>query len=233
MEIESEVEIPGELSGNRTAQKRRSTLELMTYLLLLLLAVPFGRHTAPDIFRVKFETTAGSFVIEAHRDWAPHGADRFYELVRTRYYDDSRFFRVVAGQWVQFGINGDPRIALGQRHHTIPDDTLKQHNTLGYVAFSNTGPHTRSTQVFINLGDNSARNDIEAGFAPFGQIVEGMDVVEKIYSGYGETSGGGMRAGHQDSIFEGGNAYLDREFPRLDKLLRATILPKKHSAANS
>ena len=170
----------------------------MTYLLLLLLAFPFARHTAPDIYRVKFETTAGNFVIETHRDWAPRGADRFYELVRTRYYDDSRFFRVVAGRWVQFGINGSPKIALSERRHTIPDDTLKQHNTRGYVAFSNTGPNTRSTQVFINLGDNSARNDIEPGFAPIGQVVEGMDVVEKIYSGYGETSGGGMRAGHQD-----------------------------------
>jgi peptidyl-prolyl cis-trans isomerase A (cyclophilin A) len=204
----------------------------MTYLLLLLLALPFARHTAPDIYRVKLETTAGNFVIEVHRDWAPHGADRFYELVSTRYYDDSRFFRVVAGRWVQFGINGSPKIALSERHHTIPDDTLKQHNTRGYVAFSNTGPNTRSTQVFINLGDNSARNDIEAGFAPIGQVVEGMDVVEKIYSGYGETSGGGMRAGHQDQIFEGGNAYLDREFPKLDKLFRAAILTKKQSAEN-
>jgi homoserine O-acetyltransferase len=204
----------------------------MTYLLLLLLALPFARHIAPDIYRVKFETTAGNFVIEAHRDWAPHGADRFYELVGTRYYDDSRFFRVVAGRWAQFGINGSPKIALRERHHTIPDDTLKQHNIRGYVAFSNTGPNTRSTQVFINLGDNSARNDKEDGFAPFGQVVEGMDVVEKIYSGYGETSGGGMRAGHQDQIFEGGNAYLDREFPKLDKILRATILPEKQSAAN-
>ncbi len=204
----------------------------MTYLLLLLLAFPFARHTAPDIYRVKFETTAGNFVIETHRDWAPRGADRFYELVRTRYYDDSRFFRVVAGRWVQFGINGSPKIALSERRHTIPDDTLKQHNTRGYVAFSNTGPNTRSTQVFINLGDNSARNDIEPGFAPIGQVVEGMDVVEKIYSGYGETSGGGMRAGHQTQIFEGGNAYLDREFPKLDRLLRATILTEKQSAEN-
>lgn len=201
----------------------------MTYLLMLLLTLPLARHTAPDIFRVKFKTTAGSFVIEAHRDWAPLGADRFYELVRTCYYDDSRFFRVVAGRWVQFGINGNPKTALKERQHTIPDDTLKQHNTRGYVAFSNTGPNTRSTQVFINLGDNSARNDTEAGFAPFGQIVEGMDVVEKIYSGYGENSGGGMRAGHQDQMFEGGNAYLDREFPKLDKLIRASIVrPQQH-----
>ncbi len=196
----------------------------MTYLLCLLLALPFTHHKAPNVFRVKFETTAGSFLIEIHRDWSPHGVDRFYDLVRTKYYDDSRFFRVVPGRWVQFGISGNTAIAQQQRHITIPDDPLKQHNTPGFVAFSNTGPHTRSTQVYINLGDNSARNDIEAGFAPFGQVVEGMDVVEKLYGGYGEHSGGGMRAGHQDQIFEGGNAYLDREYPKLDKLIRATIV---------
>jgi peptidyl-prolyl cis-trans isomerase A (cyclophilin A) len=199
----------------------------MTYLLCLLLLLPFSHHKAPAVFRVKFETTAGSFVIEAHRDWSPHGADRFYELVRTKYYDDSRFFRVVPGRWVQFGINGNPTVAQQQRRITIPDDTLKQHNTPGFVAFSNTGPDTRSTQVYINLGDNTARNDIEAGFAPFGQVVDGMDVVGKLYCGYGEHSGGGMRAGHQDQIFEGGNAWLDREYPKLDKLIRATIAKSK------
>jgi len=190
----------------------------------LLLALPFWHHKTPEVFCVKFETTAGSFVIEAHRDWSPHGADRFYELVRTRYYDDSRFFRVVPGRWVQFGINGNPTIAQQQRYITVPDDPLKQHNTPGYVAFSNTGPNTRSTQVYINLGDNTARNDVEAGFAPFGRVVEGMDVIEKLYDGYAEHSGGGMRAGHQDQIFEGGNAYLDREYPKLDRLLRASIV---------
>jgi peptidyl-prolyl cis-trans isomerase A (cyclophilin A) len=199
----------------------------MTYLLCLFLALPFWHHKTPEVFRVKFETTAGSFLIEAHRDWSPHGADRFYQLVRTKYFDDSRFFRVVPGRWVQFGINGNPTLAQQQRHIIIPDDPLKQHNTPGYVAFSNTGPNTRSTQVFINLGDNSARNDIEAGFAPFGQVVEGMDVVERLYSGYGEHSGGGMRAGHQDRIFDGGNAYLDREYPKLDKLLRVTLMKSK------
>jgi len=196
----------------------------MTCLLYLLLVLPFTHHKAPQVFRVKFETTAGTFLIEAHRDWSPHGADRFYQLVRTKYYDDSRFFRVVPGRWVQFGINGNPTIAQRQRHITIPDDPLKQHNTPGYVAFSNTGPNTRSTQVYINLGDNAARNDLEAGFSPFGQVVEGMEVVEKLYGGYGEQSGGGMRAGHQDQMFEGGNAYLDGEYPKLDKLVRAKIM---------
>jgi peptidyl-prolyl cis-trans isomerase A (cyclophilin A) len=197
----------------------------MTYLLCLFLALPFWHHNHPDVFRVKFETTAGSFIIEAHRDWSPHGADRFYDLVRAKYYDDSRFFRVVPGRWVQFGINGNSTIAQQQRHITIPDDPLKLHNTLGYVAFSNTGPNTRSTQVYINLGDNSARNDIEAGFAPFGRVIEGMDVVGKLYGGYGEHSGGGMRAGHQDEMFAGCNAYLDREYPKLDKLIRASVVP--------
>jgi homoserine O-acetyltransferase len=199
----------------------------MIYVLCLLLALPFNHPKAPPVFRVKFHTTAGDFLIESRRDWSPHGADRFYDLVRTKYYDDSRFFRVVPGRWVQFGINGDPKIAQRQRHIAIPDDTLKRHNTRGFVAFSNTGPNTRSTQVYINLGDNSARNDSEAGFAPFGQVVEGMDVVEKLYGGYGEHSGGGMRAGHQDEMFEGGNTYLDREFPKLDKLISATIMSSK------
>jgi homoserine O-acetyltransferase len=208
-------------------QKVEVTLDGMTYLLCLLLALAFSQHKAPAVFRVKVETTAGSFIVETHRDWSPHGADRFYELVRTKYYDDSRFFRVVPGRWVQFGISGDPKIAQQQRRVTIPDDALKQHNTRGYIAFSNTGPNTRSTQVYINLGDNTAHNDIEAGFAPFGQVVEGMEVVEKLYGGYGEHSGGGMRAGHQDKMFESGNAYLDRECPKLDKLIRATIVPSK------
>jgi homoserine O-acetyltransferase len=209
---------------SHSPKKAEGTLDGMTYLLCLLLLLPFSHHKAPEVFRVKFETTAGSFVLEAHRDWSPHGADRFYELIRTKYYDDSRFFRVVPGRWAQFGINGNPTIAQQQRRITIPDDALKRHNTAGYVAFSNTGPDTRSTQVYINLGDNTARNDIEAGFAPFGQVVEGMDVVEKLYGGYGEHSGGGMRAGHQDQIFVGGNTYLDREYPKLDKLIRATLV---------
>jgi peptidyl-prolyl cis-trans isomerase A (cyclophilin A) len=196
----------------------------MVSLLSLILAFPLWfPHKAPADFRVKVETTAGSFVIEVHRDWSPHGADRFYELVRTGYYNDSRFFRVVAGRWVQFGIAGNPRVAQQWRHRTIPDDTLKRHNTPGYVAFANTGPNTRSTEVYIDTGDNS-RNDGEAGFAPFGQVIEGMATVKKLYSGYGEHSGSGMRAGHQDQIFFGGNMYLDREFPRLDKLIRASVI---------
>lgn len=179
----------------------------------------------PSIFRVKVETSAGEFVVEVHRDWAPIGAARFEELVRKKYFDDSRFFRVVAGRWVQFGIAGRAGVAKKWRHRTIQDDTLRQSNTRGFVAFANTGPNTRATEVFINLGDNS-RNDREAGFAPFGKVVEGMEVVERLYSGYGESSGGGMRAGKQDKMFEEGNVWLDREYPRLNKLVRARIVPE-------
>jgi peptidyl-prolyl cis-trans isomerase A (cyclophilin A) len=176
-----------------------------------------------NVFRVRFETTAGAFVIEAHRDWAPLGAARFHELVESRYFDDSRFFRVVAGKWAQFGIAGDPKIAQAWRNRTISDDPVRQSNTAGYVAFAMTGPDARTTQIYINLGDNSQQNDPQ-GFAPFGKVIEGMDAVKRLNSEYGENSGGGMRAGKQAKMFEEGNAYLDREFPRLDKLIRARII---------
>jgi peptidyl-prolyl cis-trans isomerase A (cyclophilin A) len=189
--------------------------------LVLLGMLAAGR--APSIFLVKVETSAGDFVVEVHREWAPIGAARFEELVRKKYFDDSRFFRVVAGRWAQFGIAGKAGVAKRWRHRTIQDDVLRQSNTLGFVAFANTGPNTRATEVFINMGDNSQRNDREAGFAPFGKVVEGMDVVERLYSGYGESSGGGMRAGKQDRMFEEGNSWLDREFPRLDRLIRAVV----------
>jgi peptidyl-prolyl cis-trans isomerase A (cyclophilin A) len=202
----------------------------MPYVLSALLLLSFWTsHRAPPMFRALCETTAGTFTMEVHRDWSPHGADRFYQLVREGYYNDSRFYRVVAGRWAQFGINGDPVVAQRWRHRTIPDDPLLQHNTAGFIGFSNTGPHTRSTQVYINTGDNSAVNDRESGFAPFAQVVEGMDVVNRLYSGYGEHSGGGMRAGHQDQMFRGGNAYLDEHFPKLDKLLRISIVDSAKS----
>jgi peptidyl-prolyl cis-trans isomerase A (cyclophilin A) len=191
--------------------------------LMLLFAWPHEHHS-PKVFRAQIETTAGNFTIEVHRAWSPHGADRFYDLVRNGYYNDSRFFRVVPGRWVQFGISGNPQTAQAWRSRTIPDDPLIEHNTAGFIGFANTGPNTRSTEVYINTGDNT-RNDKENGFAPFGQVVEGMDTVQKIYGGYGEHSGGGMRAGHQDAMFSGGNAYMDREFPKLDKLIRASVVP--------
>ena len=177
---------------------------------------------APETFDVTVATTKGDFVIEVHRAWSPNGADRFWELAQAHYYDDSRFFRTVAGKWVQFGIAGQPETAKAWRSRTIPDDTVVVHNTPGYIAFSNTGSGTRSTQVYINLRDNSAQEK-EPAFSPFGKVVKGMDVVESLYSGYGENSGSGMRAGHQDAMFDGGDAYLDANFPKLDKLISLKV----------
>src|SRR5262245_19063412 len=178
---------------------------------------------APPQFRVRLETTKGAIVIAVHRDWAPHGTDRFHELVTSGYYDDSRFFRVVKGQWAQFGINGDPRVSTRWRTATIPDDPNKASVVRGRVAFAFKDPNGRTTQVYISLRDNTAQDT--QGFAPFGEVVEGMDVADALNSEYGEDSGGGIRAGRQQPLFDGGNAYLDREYPRLDKLIRARILP--------
>src|SRR5690348_16996992 len=154
-------------------------MRLLIPSLIMAAALPLA---AQGVYRAQVETSAGNFILEVHRDWSPHAADRFRELIQARYYDDSRFFRVVAGRWVQFGIAGDPKVAQAWRTRTIPDDELKQSNTLGYAGFSNTAPGTRSTQIYINLGDNSARNDREPAFAPFAKVVEGLDVVQKLYS---------------------------------------------------
>jgi len=177
---------------------------------------------APDRFKVKFETSKGSFVIEAHRAWASHGVDRFYHLARAQFFDDSRFYRVRAGFIVQFGIPGVPAIASLWQHQTMPDDPVRQTNTRGRVAYAMTGPDTRTTQLYINLSDN-ARLDKD-GFAPIGEVIEGMEIVDRLYAEYGEGAGGGMRSGKQEPLFKGGNAYLDREFPKLDKLIRATVM---------
>ncbi len=180
------------------------------------------KRKAPDVFRVNFETGKGNFVVEVRRSWAPRGADRLYNLVRAGFFDDSRFFRVRAGFIAQFGIPGDPAVAAVWRNQTITADPVRQSNTRGTVSYAMTGPGARTTQLFVNLGDNS-RLDKE-GFAPVGRVVEGMEVVDRLYAGYGEEAGGGMRGGRQSPIFEGGNAYLDREFPLLDRLLRARVI---------
>jgi len=176
----------------------------------------------PDPVRVRLETSKGAIVIAVHRDWAPLGAARFLELVQAGYYDDSRFFRVVKGQWAQFGINGDPKVATAWRQRTIPDDPRGQSVTRGRVAFAFAVPNGRTSQVYISLRDLSYQD--EQGFVPFGEVVAGMDVADALNSEYGETSGGGIRAGKQQPLFDGGNAYLDREFPRLDRLLRARVV---------
>ncbi len=177
---------------------------------------------APDDFRVRFETSRGDFVMEVRREWAPNGADRVHNLVRAGYYDEVRFFRVVEGFMAQFGINGDPQTAVAWAQQSIPDDPRVLSNTRGTVAFGMRGPGTRTTQLFINFVDNSALD--EQGFSPVGQIVEGMDVVDQIYAGYGEMAprGGGPAP---QFILQRGNDWLRAEYPRLDYIQRATIEP--------
>jgi peptidyl-prolyl cis-trans isomerase A (cyclophilin A) len=178
---------------------------------------------APDVCRVRLDTTKGPIVLEMRRDWAPHGADRFYRLVRAGYYDDAAVFRIRAGVWAQFGIAGDPAVAQRWRRSTIPDDPRVLSNTRGTVAFAFKAPDGRTTQVFINLRDNSSTFDAEP-FVPFARVVEGLEVADALHAGYGEQAGGGIRAGKQDPVFEGGNAYLRRAFPDLDYIQRATIV---------
>jgi peptidyl-prolyl cis-trans isomerase A (cyclophilin A) len=177
---------------------------------------------APADFKAKFDTSKGAFVIEVHRDWAPNGADRFYNLVKNGFFDNARFFRVISGFMVQFGINGDPKIAAAWQDANIKDDPVKQSNQRGFVTFATAGPNTRTTQVFINFDDNSALNS--RGFAPFGQVVSGMDVVDQLFSGYGEGAPNG-EGPEQGRLQSQGNAYLAKDFPKLDFIRKATIEP--------
>ena len=182
-----------------------------------------GSGRQPGQVRVRLDTSKGAIVIAVHRDWAPHGADRFLELVNASYFDDSRFFRVVKGRWAQFGIAGDPALATAWRTRAIPDDPPSQSNVRGRVAFAFKDPGGRTTQIYISLRDNSYQD--AQGFVPFGEVVEGMQVADALNSEYGENSGGGIRAGRQQPMFNGGNAYLDRKYPRLDRLLTAAVMP--------
>ena len=179
---------------------------------------------APAVSMVRFDTSKGDVDIEVTRDWSPRGADRFIALVRHGYYDGNRFFRITPGRWVQFGINGDPSIAKAWRPRTLPDDPFKQTNVRGTVAFAFAVPNGRTTQVFVNLTDNSPTHDKEP-FTPFGRVVRGMDLVDALNAEYGEGPGG-IRAGKQDAYFEGGNAWLSKNFPRLDYIKKATVLSK-------
>lgn len=190
--------------------------------LLLLPDSPEMNRRAPDVARVRLETTRGVIRLEMRRAWSPHGVDRFYNLVQHGFYDQAAVFRIRAGSWAQFGINGDPKIAQLWRNRTIPDDPRVESNTRGAVAFAFKDPNERTTQVFINLRDNSANFDKEP-FVPIAKVIEGMDVADALYAEYGETAGGGIRAGKQDPVFAGGNEFLKREFPRLDYILKATI----------
>lgn len=175
--------------------------------------------TAPATYDVKFHTTKGDFTVQVTRAWAPNGADRFYNLVEHHFYDDATLFRVVAGFVVQFGIPADPRYGKIWANANIKDDPVKESNLRGYVTYAqSSAPNSRSTQVFVNFRDNSRLDSM--GFAPFGKVIEGMNVVESFYGGYADQP-----TGMQDQIANQGNAFLEKNFPKLDKILTARVVP--------
>jgi peptidyl-prolyl cis-trans isomerase A (cyclophilin A) len=175
---------------------------------------------APPVYKVKFDTSKGTFIVEVHRDWAPIGADRFYNLVKNGFYDDDRFFRVVEGFMVQFGISGNPQVSAQWDNANLKDDPVKQSNKPGFITFATRGPNTRTTQVFINYNDNDRLDAM--GFAPFGQVTQGMEVVQALYSGYGEGAPRGAGPS-QPKMQADGNSYLTSQFPKLDYITKATI----------
>lgn len=181
-----------------------------------------GHDGVPETFRVRFETSRGDFVVEARRSWAPHGVDRFHELVAAGFFDGCRFFRVLDGFVAQFGISGDPLTSAAWRRRAIPDDPVVESNRRGRVTFAMAGPGSRTTQLFINIGDNRGLDAM--GFAPIADVVEGMERVDELFAAYGEGAprGGGPDQGR---IQREGEAYLAREFPRLDAIRRTTVVP--------
>jgi peptidyl-prolyl cis-trans isomerase A (cyclophilin A) len=210
---------------------------LKTMLMTLLILVPIAaaaqagggaslkdpaslNEKAPDTFKAEFDSSKGKFVIEVRRAWAPNGADRFYNLVKNGFFNDVRFFRVISGFMVQFGLPSDPAIGSAWRNARIPDDPVRESNKRGYVTFATAGPNTRTTQIFINFTNNAVLDS--QGFAPFGQVTSGMDVVDKLYSGYGEGAPGGAGPS-QATIQAQGNAYLMKDFPKLDYIKTAAI----------
>ncbi|MBI3670967.1 MAG: peptidylprolyl isomerase [Acidobacteria bacterium] len=176
---------------------------------------------APESYQVKFTTTKGNFVVKVTRTWAPLGADRFYNLVQHHFFDGASFFRVLPGFVVQFGLSAYPQVSQAWQSATIKDDPVKQSNRRGYLTFATGGANTRTTQVFINLGDNSRLDTM--GFSPFGEVLQGLNVVEQLYSGYGEGAPQG-RGPRQDLIGARGKAYLDNDFPKLDSIKTATLI---------
>jgi peptidyl-prolyl cis-trans isomerase A (cyclophilin A) len=172
---------------------------------------------APSLFTATFKTTKGTFAVEVHRAWAPHGADRFYNLVKAGFFNGDEFFRVVPGFVVQFGISPYPQVSSAWHAATIPDDPTVSHNTVGAVTFASAGPGTRTTQVFINLGSNK---QLDANFAPFGTVTKGLAVVRKLYSGYGDAP-----TSQQGEMETRGNAWLDKHYPKLDAIETASVSP--------
>lgn len=182
----------------------------------------FWTERVPDTVDLRFETTKGVFVLRTFRNWAPIGVDRFVHLVQAGYYDDSRFSRSVPNFIAQFGIAGVPAITSIWKDRRILDDSVRASNLRGTFGFAMTAPNTRTTQIYISRIDQQ-RLDAQ-GFSPLGRVIQGMSVVDSLYDGYGESSGGGMRAGHQGEALAGGNAYFDKNFPRLDHLIRARVI---------
>jgi len=178
---------------------------------------PASLHArAPAEYRVSFKTTKGTFVVTVHRAWAPRGADRFYNLVRAHFFDGVTFFRVVKGFVVQFGISPDPAVSRAWQNATIKDDPVKASNTLGTITYADAGPDTRSTQVFVNLGNNAPLDS--RGFSPFGRVTTGMGVVDRLYGGYGDQP-----TNDQQQISSQGNAFLRKHFPKLDSIVTARL----------
>jgi peptidyl-prolyl cis-trans isomerase A (cyclophilin A) len=199
---------------------------MKTIVVVLLAALcgcskPVPKIVVPEVFRVKFETSQGDFTVEATRAWAPRGVDRFHELVRMRYFDQGRFFRVVPGFIAQFGVHRDFKVHDVWREFFIVDDQPNQKNVRGTLAYAKSGPNTRATEIFINLADNKALD--EENFVPFARIVDGMDVVDRFYSGYGEMRPAGKNI--DPSRVEGeANEYLVQRFPRLDYIKKTTFV---------
>ena len=177
-------------------------------------------ETAPATYQVRLETSAGDVVIQVHRDWAPIGADRFYNLAKGGFYDDSRVYRVLGGFMAQFGLNGDPYVSQAWKTQFLVDDPFVESNTRGRVAFAKGGLHTRTTEIFISYKDNSALDD--QGFTPIGEVIEGMDVVDAFYADYGDGPPRGDGP-YQAMAAARGNEYLDADFPELTRILSVTV----------
>jgi len=200
----------------------RATFFVGLALSLVACHKPPPNVVVPEVFRVKFETTQGNFVVEANQAWAPHGVDRFHELVRMRYFDQSRFYRVLPGFIAQFGVHRDFKVQNLWNTLHIVDDPPKEKNLRGTLAFAQSGLSTRTTQIFINLADNAVLD--EERFVPFARIVEGLDVVDKFYSGYGDVRPQGKNI-DPGRVEEEANEYLAPRFPRMDYVTRASFVP--------
>jgi len=204
---------PQETAGQSASQRPAPRISLLN--------PSYFKEQAPATFKARFTTTKGDFVVEVTRAWAPLGADRFYNLVKNHFYDGAAFFRVLPGFVAQFGLSARPEVSRVWASANIKDDPVTQSNLQGYLTFATAGPNTRTTQLFINLADNKALDRM--GFAAFGKVIEGMDVVQNFYSGYGEGAPRG-NGPDQGRITNEGKAYLDKSFPRLDSIKTAEIV---------